>query len=80
MYIHTGEKVIVSDKEIIGIFNTETLLLSEENSRFFNIIKNEHKTVILNKNNGIVLSKVSPFILIKRISPGGIFFWRRKYD
>lgn len=66
MYIHIGNKKIVSDRKIIGIFNTESLLMSSENARYHGLIEPEHKSVIIDRNNNAVFSIVSPFTLIKR--------------
>ncbi|HNR88242.1 MAG TPA: DUF370 domain-containing protein [Spirochaetota bacterium] len=66
MYIHIGNKRIVSDRRIIGIFNVETMRRSPENAHIVDGTAPEHKAVIVNRNNTTVFSIVSPFTLIKR--------------
>ena len=78
MYIHTGNRVIVSDKKIIGIFNTETVALSKENSRYFEKIKKGDKTIIIDESDNCLTSKVSAFTVINRTSLDCKYVWRRK--
>ncbi len=66
MYIHIGNKLIVSDKKIIGIFNVETLTKSEINTRLTNKLLKGEKTIIIDDKNRIIKSKVSPFTIISR--------------
>lgn len=78
MYIHAGNGVIVSDKKIIGVFNTETIFLSDENKRFMDSIKPGDKTVIVDEFNKYITSNVSSYTVMNRKSIEGNFVWRRK--
>jgi hypothetical protein len=80
MHIHAGHRIIVSDRKIVGIFNTETILLSQKNERFFDKIKPEDKTIIIEKTDNAITSGVSPFTVIKRTELQANFVWRRKND
>jgi hypothetical protein len=80
MHIHAGNRIIVSDKKIIGIFNAETILMSELNNKFFNKIKPGDKTVVIDRNNNTIATGVSPFTVIKRTELKCEFVWRRKND
>jgi regulator of extracellular matrix RemA (YlzA/DUF370 family) len=80
MFIHIGNNIIVSDKKIIGIFNRETLLLSKDNEWIITHVDSGHKTIVIDKNNNIISSKVSPFTVTKRTSWEEDFIWRRNND
>ena len=80
MYIHAGNRQIVSDKKIVGIFNTETIKMSKENKRFFNDIKPDDKTIFVDRKNSFFTSSVSSFTVITRTEPQCNFVWRRKDD
>ena len=80
MHIHAGNKIVVSDKKIVGIFNTETILMSEINKDFFNKVKPGDKTLVIDRNNNTVSTGVSPFTIIKRTDLNCDFAWRRKND
>lgn len=80
MYIHIGQKKIVSDKNHIGFFNAETLRLSDENNWILAQIKTEDKTIAIDVNNAIIASKVSPYTIIKRTSLEKDIIWRREHD
>jgi hypothetical protein len=80
MHIHAGDRIIVSDKKIIGIFNAETILMSELNKEFFNKIKPGDKTVVIDRTNNTLSTGVSPFTVIKRTELKCEFVWRRKND
>jgi hypothetical protein len=80
MHIHAGDRITVSDKKIIGIFNAETIFISDLNKKFFNKIKPVDKTVIIDRNNNVISTSVSPFTVIKRTELKCEFIWRRKND
>ena len=80
MHIHAGNRIIVSDKKIIGIFNTETILMSQVNRRFFDKIKPEDKTIVIDKLDNSITTGVSSFTVIHRTELKGNFVWRRKND
>jgi regulator of extracellular matrix RemA (YlzA/DUF370 family) len=71
VYIHIGSKSIVSDKKIIGIFNAETLKKSDLNIKIMDKIdfsQRDIKTIVIDSNNDLQVSKVSSFTIIKRTS------------
>ena len=68
MYIHLGSNILVSGDKCVGIFNTETLKLSDDNKWMFNNIGNNDKTVSLDIDNIIIGSEVSSYTIIKRIA------------
>ena len=76
MFIHIGNRKIVSDKDIIGIFNVETLRLSDGNLNYLSSISSNDKTVVIDRENKIILSEVSPFTVIKRTMLEDVV-WRR---
>jgi regulator of extracellular matrix RemA (YlzA/DUF370 family) len=78
MYIHIGQKRIISDKYSIGIFNIETLKLSELNDWIIENLAEEHKSVAIDIENNVIFSKVSPFTVIKRKSIEEDCFWRKE--
>ncbi|MFH0975573.1 MAG: hypothetical protein V1874_07290 [Spirochaetota bacterium] len=80
MHIHAGNRIVVSDKKIIGIFNTETILMSELNNKFFDKLKPGDKTVVIDRTNNTISTGVSPFTVIKRTELKCEFAWRRKND
>ena len=80
MHIHAGNRIIVSDKKIVGIFNTETILLSEYNSKYFSNIKKDHKTIIIDKFNNCISSAVSSYTIMNRTELTGNIIWRRNNE
>jgi hypothetical protein len=80
VYIHIGENIIVSDKKLVGIFNRETLCMSEENEWITKQVDSRNKTIAIDHNNHIESSYVSPFTIIKRTALEEDFLWRRDND
>ncbi len=78
MYIHAGKRRIVSDKKIIGIFNIETLKMSRENKRFFDMINPEDRTIFVDRKNNFITSNVSSYTIMSRTAIDCNFVWRRK--
>lgn len=79
MFIHIGNKKIISEKNLLGIFNIETLEKSEINKKF-GLEYDEYKSVIF-LDNEIIKSKISPFTIIKRETDSlKDIFWSRKND
>ncbi len=66
MFIHVGNNILISDHKCVGIFNTDTMKLSEENQWIINKISNEDKLIVIDVNNNITGTGVSPFTVIKR--------------
>jgi len=77
VFIHLGNRKIISDKKIIGIFNSETLKMSKENSWILDNLNEKCKSVAVDANNNITTSMVSPFTVIKRTSIKKDYIWRR---
>ena len=67
MYIHIGNNVLVSGHKCIGIFNIETLKLSDANNWMLANIKDNDKMISLDFKNNIVASELSSHTVIKRI-------------
>jgi hypothetical protein len=76
MYIHIGNKRIVSDMKIIGIFNANTLNMSKTNSFFLAGCGPDDKTVIISDKNELYFGNVSSFTVIKRIGLDN-YVWRK---
>jgi len=68
MFIHIGNNVLISDRKCVGIFNTETLKQSETNSWIISRIKEDEKLIVIDVNNNIKGTGVSPFTVLKRKS------------
>lgn len=68
MFIHIGNNILVSDRKCVGIFNIETLKLSEENKWILKKTGDNDKMVSLDIDNNIVASEVSSFTIMKRIT------------
>jgi len=66
MYIHLGNNILVSAGRCVGIFNIETLRLSDDNKWMLNNISNDDKTISLDIKNNIIESEVSSYTIIKR--------------
>ncbi len=66
MYIHVGEGKIVSDRNLVGIFNAQILRESELNREIVDSIEENVKTVVVRRDGSLITSKVSPFTVISR--------------
>ena len=66
MYIHIGKRVIISDVNFLGVFNTQTNKLSENNSKYFEYIESDDKSIIIDKFDNIITSKISSYTIISR--------------
>jgi hypothetical protein len=69
--------MIVSYDRLVGIFNTETVLMSEENDAYRGLITHGDKSMIVDAANNVVTSIVSSYTLIKRKILKGEYFWIR---
>ena len=78
MHIHIGERKTVSQKKIVGIFNADTLLLSEDNGAINKSIRETDKCVAVDIKNNLHTSKVSPYTVIKRESLTDDVIWSKK--
>jgi regulator of extracellular matrix RemA (YlzA/DUF370 family) len=81
MFLHIGERKVVSDTKIVGIFNYETLKRSQINEKIVNYVEKEQcdiKTIVIDTDNRVIFSKVSPFTVIKRDSfDDNDMIWRK---
>lgn len=66
MFIHIGNNLTISDRICIGIFNVETLALSEDNKWIMANIDTEDRVVVIDEKNRITATNLSPFTIIKR--------------
>ena len=66
MFIHIGNGEIVSGNSIIGIFNKETLMKSEDNSFLFKDASKRDKTIIFKRNGKCIYSIVSSYTVMNR--------------
>lgn len=80
MYIHVGNKIIVSDKNIVGIFNSVTLTKSEWNNYLVEGMDDSVKSIIITAGNERITSIVSPYTIIKRTQMDRDLYWRNKND
>lgn len=80
MFIHIGNNICLSDKVLMGIFNRDTLILSDDNEHITSRVGGGDKTIAVSRNNTIVSSNVSPFTVIKRTSLDEDFVWRKNDD
>jgi len=79
MFIHIGNNILVSDHKCVGIFNIETLKLSEDNKWMLDKINENDKMISLDINNNKVASEVSSFTIMKRITiKEDELFWSKK--
>ena len=81
MYLHLGEKVMVLDSQILGIFDIDNttvmkstryyLTLAEKTHRVINVSYELPKSFVVTQENGeikIYISPISPQTLLKRIN------------
>ena len=66
MFIHIGSKEIVSGNSIVGIFNKETLMKSEDNDFLFKKASEKDKTIILKRDGNCIYSIVSSYTVMNR--------------
>jgi regulator of extracellular matrix RemA (YlzA/DUF370 family) len=78
MFIHIGNRRVVSDKQIVGIFNVESLVLSDENNYYCKTLSETDRTVVVDIGNRVLTSGVSPFTVIKRTGIDSESFWRKE--
>jgi len=78
LFIHIGKKRIISDKVVVGIFNSKTLDMSLINEEYTDEIKEDTKSIIVDIYDEVMISNVSSYTLIKRNSINkDDFIWRR---
>jgi hypothetical protein len=70
VFIHIGEKKTISDRKIIGIFNINSIVSSDLNIVYKDYIGTSQcdiKTIVIDRDNMTLCSKVSPYTVIKRV-------------
>lgn len=77
MYIHIGERKTVSSKECVGIFNADTLVLSDSNEWILEECDENSKTIVITADGDVLFSKVSPYTVLKRNFFESNYYWRR---
>jgi len=80
MFIHIGNRITVSDRRVIGIFNAETLRMSGENRWILEKTSPEDRSVAVYADNNITCSTVSPFTVIKRTSLKKEYIWSKENE
>jgi len=80
VFIHIGNRQIISGSSLIGIFNRETLEKSSENGMLVSGIDDGVKSLLIDAENRVTGSNIGSFTIIKRITVNEGFFWRRKDD
>jgi hypothetical protein len=79
MYIHLGNEMVVSEKDIVGIFDLETTTISKHTRKFLEVSEKNKQVInvsyelpksfiITNKNNKnkVYISQISTSTLQKR--------------
>jgi hypothetical protein len=79
MYIHLGNEMVVSEKDIVGIFDLETTTISKHTRKFLEVSEKQKQVInvsyelpksfiITNKNNKnkVYISQISTSTLQKR--------------
>jgi hypothetical protein len=79
MYIHIGNRKIISDRKIIGIFNVKTIIESKYNLWIKKMIGSSNKTIIIGKNSDILTSNISSCTIISRNIDRDLI-WRRSNE
>ena len=67
MYIHIGNNILVSGYKCMGLFNIETLKLSDANKWMLENIKDDDRMISIDSDNKIIASELSSYTIIKRI-------------
>lgn len=77
MFLHIGEDTVISDKEIIGIFDIDTSTVNKATRDYLSIAENNKKVVYVNydlpksfivTNEKIYISPINTATLNKRLS------------
>lgn len=78
MYLHVGGDYLIRKDKIIGIFDIENTSISKHTRDFFKKSENEKNVInvsydlprsfILDKNNKVYISPISPQTLLKRMN------------
>lgn len=77
MFLHIGEDTVITDKEIIGIFDIDTSTVNKATRDYLSIAENNKKVVYVNydlpksfivTNEKIYISPINTATLFKRIT------------
>ena len=79
MYIHLGNEMVVSEKDIVGIFDLETTTISKHSRKFLEIAEKQKQVINVsyelpksfivtskNNENKVYISQISTSTLQKR--------------
>lgn len=78
MFIHIGNNVLISDRKCIGIFNIETLKMSDDNKWMLNNVSKNDKMISFDSDNKITASEISSYTVIKRLTmKADEIFWSK---
>ena len=80
MFIHLGHNTTISGKNLIGIFNRETLVRSDDNAWIVKQLDTGVKTIAIDRKGSLHSSHVSPFTVVRRTSLDQHFVWRKRDD
>lgn len=82
MFIHIGNREIVSGTKIIGVFNADTLRKSNIDNEITKIAQKTEcdiKTIIVDINGICILSTLQSYTLIKRaVHEKEDYFWSKR--
>ncbi len=79
MYFHIGGRKIMSRRNIIGIFNRETIEISDMNDEYKDEIDQSARSVIIDSDDEVITSPVSSATLIEREAfIDTDFLWKRR--
>ena len=76
MYIHLGNEIVVSEDEIVGIFDLDTTTVSKHSRKFLEISEKQKKVInvsyelpksfVVTKDKKVYISQISTATLQKR--------------
>jgi len=78
MFIHIGDRKTISGKKCVGIFNCETIKLSDDNGWITKQAGVDDRTAVVDINGRVLFSGVSPYTVIKRQSLDNDIIWRKQ--
>ena len=70
MYLHIGNNFIINTKNVIGIFNLDTIKRNENNKKIKVCKEKEKSSILYKKENEIIeyITNISTTTLAKRIN------------
>lgn len=85
MYLHLGGNTVVNSRDIIGIFDLDTVTVTKLGRDYINRASNDGKVInvtyelpksfVLTRQNGeekLYISQLSPATLLKRVETGNL--------